>query len=53
MRKRHTLVLAALIATLAISARPAAAQTRAAYDRALAEAKTQDRILLLDFYTDW
>ena len=53
MPKTRFLVAAGLLAALAASAGPSAAQSRSAYDRALADAKKQNRAVLLDFYTDW
>lgn len=53
MPKTRSLVAAGLFAAMAASAGPAAAQTLAAYDRALAEATSQNKTVLLDFYTDW
>lgn len=53
MRKTRAFLAAGLLAAMAVSAGPAAAQTQAAYDKALAEAKAQNKTVLLDFFTDW
>jgi hypothetical protein len=50
-------VLAGALTALALGAFAAAAMAAdgspATYDEALAQARQQDRILIIDFYTDW
>jgi thiol:disulfide interchange protein len=53
MIKMRALLVAGLLAAMAASAGPAAAQSLAAYDQALADAKAQNKTVLLDFFTDW
>ena len=53
MQKIRALLAVGLLAAMATSAGPAAAQSLAAYDQALADAKAQNKTVLLDFFTDW